>query len=666
VEAAHDALPVFLQAYERKDYHANSVILFGSQLENTPLDRKQVTLPAEWAKEYAYPRLQFSTFNDAMSEIETEFAGTIPTYRGDFGPYWEDGFTSDARSTALHRANQQRAMNAETMGTIPSLLDPSVRPDRTLLNNVWNNSLLFDEHTWISVSSTTQPEGDQSVRQTASKRAQPVRASEDLTHSIDRSFAQLEATVAPKRASILVFNALNWTRSGWLETDLAEGKVIIDPLTAKPLRQEILRKEAGVVIPGFGEPALRVRYFATDVPAIGYKMFPIVDAAAQEQPATPSNPEPQTLENHFYRVTLDVTSGAIRSIWDKELKRELVNAESQFRFGSYVYVTGADDMPNNSLYRYGVGLPQPVLTTHEATGGRLVAIKHTAAGEVATLESSAPNTPHIETMILLPDDSKRIEISISLDKDATLHREAAYIAFPLAMEQPEFGYDTQNGWVDPARDELAGGSHEWYAVQHWAALRNGSWAAAVIPVDAPLVTFGDIVRGKWPETFSPARASIFSWLMSNYWSTNFISSQGGHYTFRYVFVSGPKFAPELLTRAGLEQMTPLESDPVPASPTPSGDTEQSFLAIDTPDVMMSTWKRAEDGNGSIVRLTEIAGRSQTVHLSTPHLTLERVQTCSIIENCDRELPVRDGVVSFDVRPYAIVTLRLITEPVRKP
>ena len=56
VEAVKDALPVFLQAYARKEYRADSVILFGSQLENTALDRGQVTLPAEWAKEYAYPQ----------------------------------------------------------------------------------------------------------------------------------------------------------------------------------------------------------------------------------------------------------------------------------------------------------------------------------------------------------------------------------------------------------------------------------------------------------------------------------------------------------------------------------------------------------------------------------------------------------------------------------
>jgi hypothetical protein len=666
VEAAHDALPVFLQAYERKDYHAGSVILFGSQLENTPLDREQVTLPSQWAKEYAYPRLEFSTFKDAMKEIEGEFGGNIPTYRGDFGPYWEDGFTSDALATARHRANQQRTLNAEAMATIPSLLNPSLRPDQSLLADAWKNSLLFDEHTWSSAAATTQPEGDQNTRQAASKRAQTVRASDDLTYSIERSFAQLESTVAPKEASILVFNALNWPRSGWLETDLTEGHVILDPDTRKPLPQQVLRTESGTPLPGFGGKTLRVRYLATDVPAVGYKMFPVGTTRDETSPTSATDTTTRILENQFYRVTLNVASGGIRSIWDKGLKRELVNAESPFRFASYVYATGADDMPNNSLYRYGATLPLPALTPHEASGGRLVAVTHNVSGESATIDSEAPNTPHIETLITLPNDAKRIDIRVSLDKETTLRREAAYIAFPLAMEHPEFAYDTQNGWVDPAKNELAGGSREWYVVQHWAALHNSTWSAAVIPVDAPLIAFGNIVRGKWPETFTPEHSSIFSWLMSNYWSTNFMSSQGGHFTFRYVFVSGPSFSPESLTRAGWEQMTPLERDPVSASFAPFGDTTRSFLAIDNPDVVMSTWKRAEDGDGSIVRLTEISGRTQTVRLTTPHLRLEKVQTCSLLEECNDPVPMRDGTAVFEMKPFTIITLRLVTSPETKP
>ena len=666
VEAVHDALPVFLQAYARDSYRGSSVILFGSQLENTPLDRQQVTLPADWAQHYTYPRLQFSTFKDAMTRIEREFGDNIPTYRGDFGPYWEDGFTSDAHSTAIHRANQQRLLNAEAMGTIPSLLDPALRPNRALLDDAWQNETLFDEHTWTAASATTTPQGDQNVRQSRSKHMQAVRAQDDLTYSVERSFAQLESFLSPKENSLIVFNALAWSRGGWLEADLPEGKTLIDPETRQPVRQSVLRVEQGTALPGFGGPTVRVRYRIDAVPAMGYKLLSIVDASSAAAVPPTTAVAGNVLENSFYRVTLDPASGSIRSIWDKQLQREIVDAGSPYKFGSYVYVTGADDMPDNSLYRYGATLPQPKLDAHQASNGKLVGIEKRAGEQIATLEASAPNTPSIRTVITLPQDMKRIDIQVSLTKSKTLHREAAYMAFPFANQQPEFNYDTQNGWVNPANDELAGGSREWYATQRWTSVHDAASSEAVISLDAPMVAFGDIVRGLWPTQFQPKTSTVFSWLMSNYWSTNFVAEQGGDFTFRYTIVSDRSFDPAALTRLGLERMTPLEDDALPAGLQPKGKTSAGFLTIDNPNVIVSTWKRAEDEDGSILRLVEIAGRGETVNVSTPQFPLAGAQMCSLLEECTQQIPVHDGHLSLTLRPFEILTVKLRTNSTVHP
>lgn len=663
VEAVHDALPVFLQAYARRDYYSSSVILFGTQLENTPLDRGQVTLPTAWQKLYAYPRLQFSTFKEALTSIERDFGNRIPTYRGDFGPYWEDGFTSDARATAVHRSNQQRLLSAEVMATIPSLLDVRLRPDATLLGKAWQDSLLFDEHTWGAVSDTTQPEGDQSVRQTEEKRQQAAGAQRNIEYSIERSFAQLSSQLHPDKDSILIFNALPWSRSGWLETDLPEGKRLADPTGKRDVLQQVLRVEQGTPLPGFGGRTDRVRFRADDVPSVGYKLLSIIDGSVTPGPPRPTAAPTNVLENKFYRITLDASAGAIRSIWDKQLQRELVDQASPYRFASYVYVTGADNMPHNSLYRYGTALPLAKLEPHQAAQGRIIDVAREPGMEVATLTSSAPMTPEITTSIALPDDAKQIDVTVSLTKKATFHRESAYVAFPFAVQNPSFAYDIQNAWVDPAKDELTGGSREWYVTQHWAAVHNSKAAMGVICEDAPLVNFGDIVRGTWPETFKPRTSTVFSWLMSNYWSTNFFASQSGRFTFHYVIVSGSSFDPAALSRLGIERMTPLESDRISGSVGGASASTDSYLSLQAQNVQLITWRRAEDGLGSILRLVELAGKEAPVDLSTPHLHIESAEECSLLEDCTKKLTVSDGHVRFTMTPHQILTLKLKTTPV---
>ncbi len=666
--AVEDAAPVFLQAYSRPDYRANSVIVFGSQLENTPLVQAQVELPQQWARQYAYPRLVFTTFKDAMVSLEQQFHGDLPVYRGDFGPYWEDGFASDALHTALHRRNQQQILTAEKMAAIPAILNPNLRPDAATLADAWHNMLLFDEHTWTAASATTQPEGDQNRIQLHEKQLEPVIAQNDIVQSIERSWAQLESMLRPAHDSIAVFNSLSWARSGWVEADLPAGDAIVDSTTQKPVEQVILRREAGTELPGFGGPTNRVRFRAAEVPAVGYKLFDLAhhtDASAFEPLSDPAALRDNVIENAFYRVTLDPEHGAIQSIFDKQLNRELVDAASPFRFGAYVYVEGGDNMPANSLYRYGVAQTLPELHPIPSAHGRLLSITTSEQGIVAVLESSAPNTPSIRTTITLPSDAKRIDLAYSLHKDATLRKEAAYIAFPLAADHPQFRYETQNGFVDPARDELTGGSREWYAVNHWAAMTSNGATAAVVPEDAPLVAFGDIVRGRWPAEFRPRSGAIFSWIMSNYWDTNFASSQGGDFEFHYTFVSAPEFNAAALTRLGWEATTHFESDPIHASlstgllPADSG----SFLSIDQPQVALVAWKLAEDGNGSILRLEETAGRPATLHVGSKLFRITHAWLANALEENQRELPVSADGCEVNVPAFGIVTVRIQTEPV---
>ncbi len=142
MESIRDALPVFLEAYTRPDYTANTAIIFGTQLENTPLAREQSEIVDTFNRQYSWPKLEFATVHSAMEQIEHEWKGQIPVVRGDFGPYWEDGYGSDAAHTAVHRENQHRITTAEIIGSAVSSLDPMVMPDESMLKDAWTNELI--------------------------------------------------------------------------------------------------------------------------------------------------------------------------------------------------------------------------------------------------------------------------------------------------------------------------------------------------------------------------------------------------------------------------------------------------------------------------------------------------------------------------------------------
>ena len=144
--------------------------------------------------------------------------------------------------------------------------------------------------------------------------------------------------------------------------------------------------------------------------------------------------------------------------------------------------------------------------------------------------------------------------------------------------------------------------------------------------------------------FKPKSSGIFSWLMNNYWGTNFPAWQGGDFTFRYAITSNGLFDPQSLTRFGLEALTPLEHDYLTASQDVSElpPREASLLEIANPGITLLTWKRAEDGDGTILRLQETAGKSSEIKIHSQYLTFERAWRCDLLEENQAELKMNGG------------------------
>ena len=239
----------------------------------------------------------------------------------------------------------------------------------------------------------------------------------------------------------------------------------------------------------------------------------------------------------------------------------------------------------------------------------------TAYGQVLTLQGSGLHAPTLETQIVLFDNEKKIEFINRLHKEAVMKKEAVYFAFPFAIPDPAFSYEIQNGWVDPAHDLMKGACLEWFAVQHWVKVAGSGVAVGLVPIDAPLVSLGDINRGVWPREFTPKTAGVFSYVMNNYWYTNTQHIQEGDYTFRYVLTSGRELTPESLARLGRAAMTPLEvgeavaNDKFGNPPTPLSPQPTSFLSVDNPELVVVNWKVADDKQGTILRLLEVGGAS---------------------------------------------------------
>jgi alpha-mannosidase len=113
--------------------------------------------------------------------------------------------------------------------------------------------------------------------------------------------------------------------------------------------------------------------------------------------------------------------------------------------------------------------------------------------------------------------------------------------------------------------------------------------------------------------------------------------------------------------AGTAREAACLNQPAYAVPEAADDLDYSLFRIDAENMMADTVKKAEDGNGIILRMYEYQNRrgKASVRLAD---RIAKVSECDLMENELAELPYDGREFSFDYKPYEIKTFRVILEP----
>ena len=70
---------------------------------------------------------------------------------------------------------------------------------------------------------------------------------------------------------------------------------------------------------------------------MGYATFKIVLEEGKKQPKQNKEVEGPILENEYYRIQIDSKRGVVTSLFDKELYKELVDLNSGYKLGEFIY-----------------------------------------------------------------------------------------------------------------------------------------------------------------------------------------------------------------------------------------------------------------------------------------------------------------------------------------
>jgi hypothetical protein len=612
--------------------------------DNAPPSTAACEIIKQWNEKYEYPKLRLAVAGEFMEYVEKNYATKLPVYRNAWLDWWTDGFGSTSRETAEIRKTQNMKQVDEGLFVMISMMGGELSPAlEQKMDHISENAIFFDEHTCGADESISHPYSENSTKQWLQKGAYAWEALKRVTLLNEEALARFQPFL--KKADfpvIYVVNSMGWSRSGHVQLFIdyevmpVEKKVkIIDLSTSKEVPAQVLNKRR--------EGAWWVLE-VNDVPALGHKAFKI-ELTDESVPAEiVSNTE--ILENQFYKLTVDKTSGAIRSLFDKELNQELIDPENPYHIGQLVHETSEKrDVP--PFLRTTVS---NVKVEKGVSGVVWESIR--ISSDLDGFEKGIEGKPEgIDLEVRLYHNVKKVEFKYMARKLIYTDPEALYVAFPFSLPDSRIVFETIGGTLTQG-EQLPGSSSDWNVAQNFVSVRGKQGQIIIVSNEVPLWQFSDFNMGKFERYPKQGKPWLYSWVMNNYWFTNFRAYQEGAFSWSYQLTSTADTTNTYATQYAWGERNIFLARTFPAGTNELAEPVLKTINIAGPaNAMLINTRPAFKGNGTILlHFRETEGLPADVKLSSaiPDRPIKKMVEVNVV---GKELG--QPVSSIQLKPYEV-------------
>ncbi|WPU92687.1 glycoside hydrolase family 38 C-terminal domain-containing protein [Mucilaginibacter sabulilitoris] len=610
----------YLGDLEQNNFPYNMSILTWAMSDNAPIDPELPDAVKAWNERYTSPKLIITSVKQFFTDLEAKYKNDIPSFAGDYTEYWTDGVSSAAKETALSRSTSDLLKQT---GAIWAIRNKPAYP-AAAFDDTWKNLLLYNEHTWGAYNSVGQPDNEKVKNEWAVKQGYVLQAQKQ----VDSLMEDALKPVTTKANAIDVYNTTAWTRTDVVYVSAALSKT-----------GDLVKDAAGKKVPSQRLSTGELVFVANAVPAMGKNTYTISTGNAFTKGL--AKVSAGTLTNGVYTVSVDGKTGNITKLSKAtSATRNYVAADSA-GLNQYTY------MPGDSL--------KNLVTTSNAA----ISIKENGPLVVSLLvKSDAPGTKGLTREIRLVSGIDKVELINTIDKTAIRRKESVHFAFPFNVPRAQVRYSIPWGSALAEGDQLPYSNHNWYTMQRWADVSNGSYGITWSSPDAPLFEIGAITTANLlgglrhaPQwlSFTPQSSIIYSWVMNNLWHTNFRADQEGPATFHYfIQAHDGGFDSFKANQTGLNNHQPLIAAAV------SGEPENGlFFKISGNNVYVEAIKPADDGKGVIAQLVNAGDIDTEISLTPNNVTAIKVWESNLMEDKLKTLNDR-----FTIPAKGVISVRV--------
>ncbi|MDR3246447.1 MAG: hypothetical protein LBT50_08450 [Prevotellaceae bacterium] len=601
----------YLETLEQKGYPFDAVAVqySGYFTDNSPPSMRECEVIRDWNNKYAVPKLRSALFHEFMDYVTAKYDDKLPVFRAAYPDWWTDGFGSAARETAASRKTHSDmiaiqgllAMAVMKGQQLPSLIFDKIR-------HIHENLLFYDEHTYGAAESISDPNCENSQVQWAEKASYAWEALKNAQIMYETSAGLLQAYIPRNEfPSVTFYNTLNWKRSGMVELYIDHEIIPRDRIfkivdeNGKELKTQPLRSRS---------EGTYYAIYAEDIPPMGYTTYRIMVEKDNRKTQSDISFDGYKIENEYFKISFDTLTGSIKSLVDKSLQLEMIDAASPWQLGAFVYETLGN---RRQMERY-------TLTDYERKGLTDITIAPGTNGAIyqSVYIQGKSNCCEagfgVKIEIRLFHHEKRIELNYAVKKSPITEPDGIYVAFPFKLANAGLYFDVQGGVVNSGKNQIEGTASDWNTVQNFVAARNENAQFVVGSNLIPLFQLGGINTGKYQRKKSYEYPHVYSWVTNNYWTTNFRAMQEGELRWNYYLTSSADVSNTFATRFGWSSRIPIY-----ARATPKGKPNQlpssfSSFRFNADNFLTTSVTPSVDKDYVLINVRELDGKATSFQI----------------------------------------------------
>jgi len=609
------------------------------------------------------PHMQYSTPEQFFDIIAASDAD-LEAITGERPNIWLyiDGPTHH-RAISAKRAAAVVLPAAETFAVIDAVLagDYSRYPARQL-DSAWTHSI-YDDHGWGGNNGHITD--DVFHQKIEAGRALGERL---LTNALE-SLARRIRTQPAKGTPLTVFNPLSWDRTEPVHALIPAqfGPFQLIDSDGHTVSYQIVAPTTGL--------DTEVVFIAENVPSVGYKTF-----YAREGQPPQSGPQADVsdtvFENAYYR--LELASGGIKRLWDKEQGREVFKTEKYL--GAEVFML---ESVGNGAGEFGSVQQPSDAADFERASKHAPAWEVTASGPIFTEYTLSHQLQYclLVQRITCYNALKRVDCAVTLQNfNGTKSREFR-VAFPLDMTDSKITYEVPMGVLEVGRDEVQGSVCDGPVYSGYSEDR-GHWQSGPAYVDdcrdvhprevlnficASNETHGftlstSVAVCDWvdprlfPATYPILQPLLLASRKSCHWNGNWYLQAGDHHFTFSLFAHGAGGQAGRQAAVGANhQLLPVAG--IAAEKTAALPETHSFARVSADNVVLTALKKADDTDALVARLVEVEGRDTDLELRLS-FPIERAEHTNLIEEEGAPVSVEGNALQIRIGHHAIETYAL--------